>query len=132
MKQYDGWESWMFEDSKKEICYLSLLYEGIENKILKINVKANKNEILVSRATLIINFRNNLETPGDPVGLIEDVWTHEDYRKQGLASFLLKQCLLKAKEHNCYKVNLSCADHNINFYKSLGFEVYQNNMRINL
>lgn len=82
----------------------------------------------VSSATLIVNYRG---TKG-PVGLIEDVWTHEEYRKRGLASRLVLRLIELAKELGCYKVNLSCADHNINFYKSLGFEVYQNNMRINL
>lgn len=82
----------------------------------------------VSIATLIVNYRGLK----DPVGLIEDVWTHEDYRKKGLASRIVLGLLGLAKQLGCYKVNLSCADHNINFYKSLGFEVYQNNMRINL
>lgn len=82
----------------------------------------------VSKGTLIINFREGK----DPMGLIEDIWTHEDYRKRGLATRIVLSLVNTAKEWGCYKVNLSCADHNIDFYRRFGFEVYQNNMRVDL
>lgn len=83
---------------------------------------------IVSRATLILNFRI-----GDrPVALIEDVWTREDYRGRGYATAVVKALLEEAKSYDAYKAVLCCADHNIDFYKKLGFNVHQNAMRIDL
>ena len=81
-----------------------------------------------SKATLIVSYRAD----DRPVGIIEDVWTHEDYRKRGLATSLIKRLLELSKEHNCYKVILDCADHNVSFYKKIGFKIWQNSMRIDI
>lgn len=86
-------------------------------------------ENLICRASLIINRRPKL---GQSVGLIEDVWTDEHYRKQGYASKAIHELVKKAKEENCYKVILHCANHNLSFYTKLGFKIWQNSMRINI
>jgi glucosamine-phosphate N-acetyltransferase len=52
---------------------------------------------------------------------IEDLVTHSEYRKQGLASKLLKKALEVAKELNCYKVVLCSNPENKEFYLNNGF-----------
>ena len=73
----------------------------------------------------------DLKEIGRPIGLIEDIWTHELHRKKGIGSQIVKELLEIAKKFNCYKVVLQCQDYNIKFYKQLGFEVNQHAMRIN-
>lgn len=59
-----------------------------------------------------------------PYAFIENVVTHEKYRKQGLAT----ECLAYAKEiavkNNCYKMMLltgSKSEGTLNFYKQAGY-----------
>lgn len=60
--------------------------------------------------------------------VIENVVTHEDYRKRGFASALLDKATEIAKEFNCYKVFLetgSQKESTLNFYSSCGFAMDQ-------
>lgn len=52
---------------------------------------------------------------------IEDLVTHKDYRRQGLASKLIKFALDFAREQNCYKVILCSNPENCQFYLNTGF-----------
>lgn len=97
------------------------------NKVLTYNLYNDLQE-LVSTGKIIIDEKKE----GKPAGLIEDIWTREDHRKQGLATQVMKQLLKIAKDYNCYKVVLMCADHNVTFYEKLGFRLHQNAMRIDL
>lgn len=62
--------------------------------------------------------------PSRYLGVIEEVFVKEKYRRQGLATKIMKQALDYAK-----KIGLDCveltvnknAEHIINFYKKLGF-----------
>ena len=47
---------------------------------------------------------------------IEDLATHADYRKKGLASLLLKHVLELGKSFNCYKIVLCSNPNNEAFY----------------
>lgn len=61
-----------------------------------------------------------------PFAVIENVVTHEDYRKKGYASALLERATEIAKERNCYKVFLetgSNRESTLNFYKNNGFAI---------
>ena len=52
---------------------------------------------------------------------IEDIVTHTDYRKKGLATKLLEYSLDLAKDFNCYKIILCSNPENYNFYLHKGF-----------
>jgi len=52
---------------------------------------------------------------------IEDIVTHKDYRKKGLATKLLNYSLDLVKEFNCYKIVLCSNPENYNFYLNNGF-----------
>ena len=55
----------------------------------------------IARAFLYI-LKNDLRE--QPFGFMEDVFVQENYRGRGLASQLLKELILIAKENNCYKI----------------------------
>lgn len=61
-----------------------------------------------------------------PFAVIENVVTHEDYRKKGYASALLERATEIARDRNCYKVFLetgSNRESTLNFYKNNGFAI---------
>ena len=66
----------------------------------------------------------NLTRGGRPIGLIENVVTHAQYRRKGLGRKILLYAIEYAKKANCYKLMLLSnkerkeAHH---FYSSLGF-----------
>ena len=78
---------------------------------------------LVSTCTLTII--PNLTRAGRPYGLIENVVTHLDYRKQGLGTQVLDHALKVAWTQNCYKVMLltgSKRESTLQFYENAGFK----------
>lgn len=78
---------------------------------------------LVSTCTLTII--PNLTHGGRSYGLIENVVTHPDYRKQGLGSQVLAYALKIAWAQNCYKVMLlsgSKLETTLQFYDKAGFK----------
>lgn len=61
-----------------------------------------------------------------PFAVIENVVTHQDYRKRGFASALLEKASEIAREYRCYKVFLetgSNKESTLNFYKKNGFAI---------
>ena len=58
--------------------------------------------------------------------VVENVVTHESYRKKGFASMLLQEAIKIAQDKNCYKIFLetgSNRESTLNFYKENGFEM---------
>lgn len=54
---------------------------------------------------------------------IEDVCVKKELRRMGLGKTLVLKLLERAREvEGCYKITLDCADNNIPFYESCGFE----------
>lgn len=60
-----------------------------------------------------------------PVGVIENLFVHERFRRAGVGSELIRALVNKAKEVGCYKVVGTSRHENIKvheFYKKLGFQ----------
>ena len=77
---------------------------------------------LVSSCTITIIL--NLTRGCRPYGVIENVVTHADFRKRGLASEVLSAALAFAWAHNSYKVMLMTGrkdEATWRFYESAGF-----------
>lgn len=78
---------------------------------------------LVSSCTLSII--PNLTRGCRPYGLIENVVTHNGFRRQGLGATVLKAALNLAWDQNCYKVMLLTGRRSeavLSFYESVGFD----------
>ena len=70
--------------------------------------------------TCYLNVIPNLTRNCSPYGLIENVVSHPDYRRQGIGQALIKHALALAYEKDCYKVMLLTGrDENVHqFYES--------------
>ena len=69
---------------------------------------------------VILNLTRNVR----PYALIENVVTHPDYRKHGLASACLDYARQIAQKENCYKIMLLTGakdEATLNFYRRAGF-----------
>lgn len=78
---------------------------------------------MVSSCTLSII--PNLTRGARPYGLIENVVTHRDYRKQSFSTRILQHALQVAWEHDCYKVMLLTGrkdEGTLRFYERAGFK----------
>ena len=85
-------------------------------------VVARANGHLVSTCALTIV--PNLTRSARPYGLVENVVTHPDCRKRGIATQVLRYALAIAWERNCYKVMLmtgSKQESTLRFYEKAGF-----------
>ena len=96
----------------------------------KIFVAVNDESKIVGTTTLFIEQKFYHE--GGLAAHIEDVVTHEDFRKMGVGSALLKQAIEAAKSAGCYKVILDCSEENSTFYERVGFKKHGVEMRMSL
>ena len=81
-----------------------------------------KDEKLVASCNL--SLIPNLTRGARSIGLIENVVTHPDYRRQGLGKKIVEHAVTCARENNCYKVMLLSDAKRVeshHFYQSLGF-----------
>ncbi|MDZ7955623.1 GNAT family N-acetyltransferase [Nostoc sp. DedQUE09] len=76
-------------------------------------------------ASCILVIVPNLTRGARPYGLIENVITHPDYRRQGVGKCLIHHALQFAWGHNCYKVMLLSGRQTkevLQFYEKAGFK----------
>lgn len=101
--------------SYEEFCFI---LDKINNQQSFIFVIEHDNKIVSTIKCLVEQkLHNNFKC----VLHIEDLVTHKDYMKQGLATKLLQYAFNLAKECNCYKIVLCSNPENCNFYLHKGF-----------
>ena len=106
------------ETATAERVWSALLASGLVTVIV-----AQAAELLVSSCTLAIV--PNLSRGGRSYGVIENVVTHADHRRQGLGRRVLAHALALAWQADCYKVHLatgSTRETTLRFYESAGFQ----------
>lgn len=84
---------------------------------------AEREGSLVASCVLVIV--PNLTRSARPYGWIENVVTHQNFRRMGYGSKVLKRALELAWEQNCYKVMLlsgSTEEGTLLFYENIGFK----------
>ncbi|CAD7941701.1 unnamed protein product [Amoebophrya sp. A25] len=70
---------------------------------------------------------------GKKVGHVEDVVTHTNFRRRGLAKRIIMKLLDMAEAEDCYKVILDCTEDNSAVYKKMQFfSTGEIQMRVNL
>ncbi|MGE5604509.1 MAG: GNAT family N-acetyltransferase, partial [Bacteroidota bacterium] len=82
-----------------------------------------EDDMIVSSCALAII--KNLTRSARPYGLIENVVTHENYRKKGYGTAVLKKAIEIAAANNCYKVMLMTGrkeESTLRFYERAGFD----------
>ena len=85
-------------------------------------VVAEEDGELVSSCVLVVVA--NMTRGGRPWGMIENVVTHSDYRRQGFGKAVLQRAMEIAWRHDCYKVMLLSGRNDegvMQFYESAGF-----------
>lgn len=93
-------------------------------------VVAVENDQVIGTASLILE--QKFIHKGGIIGHIEDVAVHVDHQGKGVGKALVLQLVELAQDSGCYKVILSCNDHNLEFYERVGFRRHDNGMRIDL
>ena len=96
--------------------------EALANPMLHYLVAEADQRVVASCILAIIP---NLTRGARPYGLIENVVTHEDYRRCGLGTAVLRHALKTAWDTDCYKVMLltGSTDPGVHeFYQRAGFQ----------
>ena len=106
------------EDALLEEAWQQMLADSKINCLV-----AEAGGILIGSCILVIV--PNLTRRARSFGIIENVVTHNDYRRQGIGTQLMRHALKLAWERNCYKVMLLSGagrEEAHRFYESLGFK----------
>ena len=103
-----------FKPSKKE--YKNICEEFFEQSNVYSFVAVIDNMIVGYGAIIV-----EMKIRGGKLGHIEDIVTHENYRRRGVGKAILKCLIDLARNSGCYKVALQCKHHNIAFYEKNGY-----------
>lgn len=101
-------------------------YDKINSDIYVIKNKINYRIVGCASIFYEKKFIHNFSS----VAHIEDVVIDSNYRGLNLGKLIIDHLVNLAKNNNCYKIILNCADNNINFYVKCGFEKKNNEMAL--
>ncbi|MNW37428.1 Acetyltransferase (GNAT) family protein [compost metagenome] len=105
-----------------DVQIISLWREMLDDPKMKIIVLEQDGQIVSSCVLVLVN---NLTRAGRPYAIIENVVTHELYRRRGYGAQVIKEAIHIAEQSNCYKVMLmtsSKKEETLRFYEECGLE----------
>ena len=70
--------------------------------------------------------------PNGKVGYIQNMYTFKEYRRQGIASMLLKKTIAEAKGRGCSKISLNATKMGRPLYEKYGFTESKDEMEMQL
>jgi GNAT superfamily N-acetyltransferase len=111
------------QDPPLEIAVAERVWSALLGSGFTTVIVAQATERLVSSCTLAIV--PNLSRGARSYGVIENVVTHADYRRQGLGQLVLGHAIDLAWQADCYKVLLATGskqEATLRFYEQAGFE----------
>jgi glucosamine-phosphate N-acetyltransferase len=117
--------------SKEEFNHLFSLINYNTNHIIIVIEKDNK---IVATGKLLVEYRFSYSSNKDfgKVGHIEDIVVRKEEHGKGYGTQIVNTLIQLCKEINCYKCILNSNDHNLEFYKKLGFKKTENTMRLDI
>jgi N-acetylglutamate synthase-like GNAT family acetyltransferase len=96
----------------------NLFINGINaNKHIIVVYEENNN--LIGTGTLLIETKLTYNICY--LGHIENIFIHNDYRNKGYGKQIIKYLIDKAKNKQCYRIDLACENKLENYYEKLGF-----------
>lgn len=128
-------EKKLFTDEDKKMITSQLLeyYPKHLNRDFFVAIaKAGTGEIISSAFLVIVEKSANLSFITGKIGIILNVLTSLEYRKQGYAEAAVKMLVAKAKEHNLSYLELSATAMGKPLYEKIGFSAVKNNDYTNM
>lgn len=88
----------------------------------------DNSKIIAISGISFYNLPPNKKCPNGKVAYISNMFTHSDYRNQGIASKLFELTVEEAKKRQCTKILLNATDMGKPIYEKYGFKVISNDM----
>ena len=104
----------------------------IEKDDLIIWLATDNNEIVATVELSIYEIMPTLSNMCGKTGYLLNVWTDENYRRQGLATKLLNNTIKDAKKAGVMSISLKATSQGRPVYEKLGFKMITNQMEIKI
>lgn len=104
----------------------------IEKDDLIIWLAVDKDEIVATVELSIYEIMPTLSSMCGKTGYLLNVWTDENYRRQGLATMLLNNTIEDSKKAGVMNISLKATEQGKPVYEKLGFKSIPNGMEIKL
>ncbi|MDR2963746.1 MAG: GNAT family N-acetyltransferase [Bacteroidales bacterium] len=88
-------------------------------------------EVLSAAYLIIVDYPSNPELIGGRYGILLNVWTQPEHRRQGISRMLLEKIIAEAKNMGVKRIDLMATEAGYPLYKQLGFHDNKDkNMRL--
>lgn len=94
---------------------------GIGNGQLIIWVAAEKEKIIGTAGVCFFQYPPSFRNPTGKIAYITNVYTRDEYRKQGIASGLLELVMKEIRQEGCQFARLHASEEGRKMYEKLGF-----------
>ncbi len=111
---------------------LDYFRENIENNRFIAWLAIDKERIIGTSGLVFYNRPPSFKIPTGKIAYIMNIYTIKEYRKQGIASFLLEKAINEAESMGYKTISLNATEMGKTLYLSRGFQDVQGEMTLNL